>query len=204
MSSEGHHVFLDRPEGPNVGHSNKYYLWPTSYYLLVGFPPSARNFHKEMLEDYEAEKQYCGPGSLTLPATQATNRACYEHDRYYGELGKKAYFLHNRADNEFLSKLYANWKNGELGGTGYVAGAVFGIKKILAPHYMGGKRQSQLAFQYQKKRRILAPGRKYGYIRKLSGARRTYSHVAKAHGFYAKRGANTYFKRVGYKRRGHY
>jgi hypothetical protein len=80
------------------------------------------------------EKQYCGPGPLTVSANKKVNEACRRHDSGYGEIGRRAYFQYNKADQEFLDTLS---KIHNKGVTGRIAQVFFTAKKYLTPTMPG-------------------------------------------------------------------
>lgn len=57
---------------------------------------------------YDPSAQYCGPGPLTVATTPSTNANCYIHDGDYKDMmdnGIFPYFVHNDADDRFISRL---------------------------------------------------------------------------------------------------
>lgn len=78
-------------------------------------------------ELFDEDKNYCGPGPLTVYASGAANEACYVHDNQYSDQKEfSPYFNYFEADRQFL-----NTKKPGL--AGWLANQVFRVKQNVMP-----------------------------------------------------------------------
>lgn len=77
-----------------------------------------------------SEYHHCGPFNTVSNkrSRNAVDEACRQHDISYGNIGPKAYFYHNKADDKFIRRM-----GGREGFRPWFYGSVFKLKKKIAP-----------------------------------------------------------------------
>lgn len=77
---------------------------------------------------------HCGPGNFVYdePSSNPIDEACRQHDIKYGQMGYKAYFQFNSADQEFINNLDALPESTSQIGRARFYSKVFKLKKKIA------------------------------------------------------------------------
>jgi len=116
--------------------------------VALKMPPKRRNIFNS-LNRIVTGHEHCGPFNAVSDKAPSNlvDRACWEHDIQYGELGTAAYFKFNQSDQQLLDTLAGQSDRGASIAKGY-----FGFKKAAFPVMPG----------YSKKRKYNTPVNLFG------------------------------------------